>query len=301
MLRKKKKIVVFGDNYQDSTDPEIPNLVWYMNYNLSDIDQNYNFGIEHEIWIDFLDAKTNFEIEDYGVPFSTARKIDLDGNCQAMQDFLDIEENTCDQLFQGVQNQVLNYVEQIKANDDVFTDTSDTTFFILTGSFDVVNSRPEKAFEKILPEQIVEEILLSVEFLIEIGAQEIIIGNIPPIYATPMVQSRLPYLQQNSRDLVTAINNQFQKQFCDLDYRYKQSVRLIDFERMFLDVIIEANLQGYETNTPVVISAKEPQSFGDGPYFWIDAVHPDVYGHELLAAKLERIFLEPQDQYDVCT
>eukprot|EP01026_Neomeris_dumetosa_P042051 TRINITY_DN34924_c0_g2_i5.p1 TRINITY_DN34924_c0_g2~~TRINITY_DN34924_c0_g2_i5.p1 ORF type:complete len:520 (+),score=41.34 TRINITY_DN34924_c0_g2_i5:183-1742(+) len=292
---RKTRLIVFGDNYQDSTDPEIPNLVARINFNGSELDNQ-----PHPIWIDFLQDENQgsvfqtmqIEVIDNGIPFSTARRIPqvLDGNCEAIIDLLQVSLVQCELFFQGVTKQVEMYLQGIQ---DITQDISESVFFILSGSIDVINSRPEEAYNETLPTQIVDEIASAVDLLIENGANDVKVANIPPLYLTPLILSRQRSRQEDSRILVQNTNQQFKKVFCDSKYLGK--VELIDFESLFLEVMNEAAGAGYEIDTPLTLSPKEPITYGDGPFFWIDSIHPDVFGHDLMAQKLRNVLFESID------
>eukprot|EP01025_Chloroclados_australasicus_P049585 TRINITY_DN5655_c0_g1_i12.p6 TRINITY_DN5655_c0_g1~~TRINITY_DN5655_c0_g1_i12.p6 ORF type:complete len:181 (-),score=13.75 TRINITY_DN5655_c0_g1_i12:2713-3255(-) len=174
----------------------------------------------------------------------------------------------------------------------------ESTFFILSGSMDVVNSRPEQIYDDLLPQQITDAVTSSVDLLLENGAQDIKIVNIPPLYLTPLILGRPVEFQQDSRQLVRDINFLFQQVFCS--EKYSNNVKLVDFESMVTEVIIKAQDMGYEIYNPLNQNSNESMNFGDGPQFWIDAIHPDVIGHELLADKLQTVLFNSESAYDAC-
>ncbi|ETR66878.1 MAG: GDSL family lipase [Candidatus Magnetoglobus multicellularis str. Araruama] len=263
---KYKHIVAFGDSLSDH---------YNLNNYVSEARESMTNG---KVWLEYLSQELNVSLDNNAFIGAMTSK-HLKDEIQAACDLGQIPQ----------QLGLIGQVEQfIKESHDINAD--ETLFSIWIGSNNLIRyGRGE--FGNITPEQMIalamEDVGVAISKLLEIGATDFIIMNLPDIGKSPWYGSGTPEEVAAATQLAFGYNHAL-LQTVNLLLKDKPGINLYCFDMVqIMNEIVEKEIFPNTTGTYTVLDEGGfPTDETNGPaenYLFWDGVHPTTKAHEYFA------------------
>jgi phospholipase/lecithinase/hemolysin len=286
------KMYVFGDSLSDSgniynsSPQQFP--VFYSNGRFSN-GPNWVDYLAQDLGLSF----TTFITEESTVlPFSEIPSQSVNFAFGGATTGLD---NTISPIAPGLSQQVQAYIGSLLATNQ--TADPNALYILWAGANDYLATDSQWFTPATNPDQTINNISLALNSLLQVGAKEIAVANLPSLGNLPLSTMFGTEYQTGLNNLTQLHNSQLQQTINSLSPSYNARILSLDFASLFADVVNSPGNYDFTNVTQgcVVVQCENPDQF----FFW-DFTHPTTKVHKFLAneayAELRTSVPEPGEE-----